>query len=382
VTNVAAKLIEAVATIRPILTMDAQRAEAERVLTSAVYQAMYDAGLFGMLAPRRYGGYEMHPADCMRVWEAVARIDASAACNLVMNQGIANYAAWLPEAGVKEVFANGIPTIAGALHPPAPARRVEGGWRVTGQVPFGSGCHWAQWLAMPAMEEGAQSPFAVFFPRQSGTIMDTWHTMGMRGTGSTDYRVDDLFVPDHMTAPVGPLSHPAPGLDGPLYHMWPWANILGEGIVSVGIAASAIDAAVDLCKNKTPAYQGVPLKQQQLAQFLIGKAASRVEAARDTLFRAADIAYADVENSGQSLSVESKVRVQLAVSFAAEACAEAIRFVNDVVGTSSIRLGQPFERHFRDLHVLLQHSDKSGQRYASAGRLMLGLENDWVWLSF
>jgi alkylation response protein AidB-like acyl-CoA dehydrogenase len=235
---------------------------------------------------------------------------------------------------------------------------------------------------MPALEEGADTPFAVFFPRQAGTILDTWHTMGMRGTGSTDYRADDLFVPDHMTAPVGPLVNPAPGFDGPLFHMWPWPNILGEGMVSVGVAASAIEAAVELCRNKTPAYQGVPLKQQQLAQFLIGKAASRVEAARDTLIRAADVAYADVESSGQSLTAESKVRVQLAVSFAAEACAEAIRFVNDAVGTSSIRLGQPFERPFRDLHVLLQHSDKSSQRYASAGRLMLGLDNDWVWLGF
>jgi alkylation response protein AidB-like acyl-CoA dehydrogenase len=113
------------------------------------------------------------------------------------------------------------------------------------------------------------------------------------------------------------------------------------------------------------AIQGVPLRQQQLAQFLLGKAASRIEAARDTLFRAADAAYTDVESSGKGLSVESKVRVQLAVSFAAEACAEAVRFINDVVGTSSMRLAQPFERHFRDLHVLMQHSDKSSQRYAS-----------------
>jgi alkylation response protein AidB-like acyl-CoA dehydrogenase len=189
-------------------------------------------------------------------------------------------------------------------------------------------------------------------------------------------------VPDHLTAPVGPLSNPAPGFDGPLFRMWPWPNILGEGIVSVGIAASALEAAVDLCKNKTPAYQGVPLKQQQLAQFLLGKAASRIEAARDTLSRAGEVAYADVEGSGASLSVPSKVRLQLAVCFAAEACFEAVRFIDDVVGTSSIRLNQPFERHFRDLHVLMQHSDKSGQRYASAGRLMLGVENDWVWLSF
>jgi alkylation response protein AidB-like acyl-CoA dehydrogenase len=381
-TNTAARLLEAVETMRPILTECAQQAEADRVPGSAAYQAMYDAGLFAMLAPERYGGFELHLTECLRIWEAVARIDASAAWNLVMNQGIANYAAWLPEAGVKELFADGIPTVAGALHPPAHARRVEGGWRVTGQVPFGSGCHRAQWLAMPALEEGADAPFAVFFPRQSGSIMDTWHVMGMRGTGSTDYRADDVFVPDHMTAPVGPLTNPAPGFSGPLFRMWPLANILGEGVVSVGVAASAIEAAVELCKNKTPAYQGVPLKQQQLAQFLLGKAASRTEAARDTLFRAAEAAYADVESSGKGLSVASKIRVQLAVSFAAEACAEAVRFVNDVVGTSSIRQAQPFERHFRDLHVLLQHSDKSSQRYASAGRLMLGLENDWVWLSF
>jgi alkylation response protein AidB-like acyl-CoA dehydrogenase len=176
----------------------------------------------------------------------------------------------------------------------------------------------------------------------------------MRGTGSTDYRADDLFVPDHLTAPVGPLTNPAPGFDAPLYHMWPLANILGEAMISIGVAASAIDAAVELYKNKTPAYQGIPLKQQQLAQFFIGKAASRVEAARDTLLRATDVAYADAESSGKALSVASKVRVQLAVSFAAEACAEAIRFINDVVGTLSIRLEAPFERYFRDLHVLLQ----------------------------
>ena len=82
------------------------------------------------------------------------------------------------------------------------------------------------------------------------------------------------------------------------------------------------------------------------------------------------------------LSRDANIRLQLTASFIAEACAEAVRFVNDVVGTSSIRIGQPFERHFRDTHTLLQHSDKSSPRYASAGRLMFGLENEWVWLDF
>ena len=82
------------------------------------------------------------------------------------------------------------------------------------------------------------------------------------------------------------------------------------------------------------------------------------------------------------MSPEAKIRLQLAVSFGAEACAEAVRFVNDVVGASSIRIGQPLERHLRDAHTLVQHSDESSPRYASVGRLMFGLENDWVWLRF
>jgi alkylation response protein AidB-like acyl-CoA dehydrogenase len=182
--------------------------------------------------------------------------------------------------------------------------------------------------------------------------------------------------------PVAPLKHPAPGFEGPLFRMWPWTAILGEATVSVGVAAAAVDAAVQLCKTKTPAYNATPLREQQLAQFQVGKAKARVEASRDTLYRAAEAAYDDVVRSTSLLSIDAKIRLQLAVCFAAEACAEAVRFVNDAVGTSSIRLEQPFERHFRDAHVLLQHSSKSSARYGSAGRLMFGLDNDWVWLSF
>ena len=283
--------------------------------------------------------------------------------------------------------------MAGALNPPAAATRVAGGWRVTGQFPFGSGCQNAAWLALPAVEMDGDQPkvdpgtgqpavFGALIRREQATILDTWQTYGMRGTGSHDFAVRDLFIPDQMTFAVGPLTNPSPGFEGPLYRMWPWCGIVGEGIVSVGVAASAVDEAVELCRTKTPAYNTVPLKEQQLAQFQIGKAKARVEAARDTLHRAAAEGYEEVAASGTLLSNEAKVRLQLAVCFAAEACAEAVRLVNDAVGASSIRLRQPFERYFRDAHVLLQHSDKSAARYASAGRLLFGLENDWVWLSF
>ena len=391
--DVTTNLLSQVEHLRPLIKEHATSAEARRQLSRVVYDAMYDAGLFAMLAPTAHGGLELHPVEAMRVWEAIARIDPSAAWNLVMNQAIAAYAAWLPAAGAQELFRDGPTTVAGALNPPAAATRVEGGWRITGQCPFGSGCHNAKWLAMPAVEmdgdhpkvdpaTGQPVPFGVFLPRTDATILDTWHTFGMRGTGSTDYAVQDLFVPDRLTVPVAPLTHPAPGFEGPLFRMWPWTAILGEATVSVGVAGAAVDAAVQLCKTKTPAYNAVPLREQQLAQFHMGKAKARVEASRDTLYRAAAEAYDDVVQSTALLSVDAKIRLQLAVSFAAEACAEAVRLVNDAVGTSSIRLEYPFERHFRDAHVLLQHSSKSSPRYGSAGRLMFGLDNDWVWLGF
>ena len=386
-------LLGAVARLRPLIEADAVTAETDRRLTAGVYDAMFQAGLFGMMAPRAHGGLEMHPTDCLTVLEAVARIDAASAWNLTMNQAIAAYAAWLPARGAQELFADGPTTVAGALNPPACAVRVEGGWRITGQVPFGSGCHHAKWLAMPAVEmdggamrtdpaTGQPAVFGAFFRRSEANILDTWHTLGMRGTGSTDYAVEDVFVPDHLTAPVGPLRDPAPGFEGPLFRMWPFTAILGEAVVSVGVAAACLDAAVALCKGKTAAYNAVPLREQQLPQFLLGKAKARIDASRDTLRRAAEDAYEDVAKSGRLLSADAKVRLQLAACFAAEACAEAVRLSNDVTGTSSIRTGNPYERYFRDSHTLLQHSSKSAPRYSSAGRLMLGLDNDWVWLSF
>ena len=276
-------LLEAVDRIRSLIEEHADSAETNRQLSGVVYDAMYQAGLFAMLAPKAHGGLELHPVEAMRVWEAVARIDLAAAWNLVMNQAISAYAAWLPPEGAREVFHHGPATTAGAFNPPGTGTRVDGGWRITGRLPFGSGCHQAQWLAMPVVGTDGDRPlldpatgqpktFAAFFPRSAATILDTWHTFGMRGTGSTDFAVQDLFVPDRLTAPICPLEKPAPGFEGPLFRMWPWTAILGEATVSVGIAAAAVDAAVRLCKTKTPAYNAIPLREQQLTQFQMGKA--------------------------------------------------------------------------------------------------------------
>src|SRR5947209_3674107 len=118
-------LLGTVERLRPVIEANAPLAEAERRLPDEAHRAMFDAGLFDMLAPKAYGGLELHPVDAMRVWEAVARIDSAAAWNLVMNQAVGGFAAWLPDDGVRELFGEGPTTVAGAFFPPAAAARVE-----------------------------------------------------------------------------------------------------------------------------------------------------------------------------------------------------------------------------------------------------------------
>ena len=155
----------------------------------------------------------------------------------------------------------------------------------------------------------------------------------------------------------------------------PFPGILGEATVSVGIAAAALDEFIELARWKVPAYQTAPMRSQQLVQFAVGKAKGRVDSARDTLHRAAQQASAAALSG--PLTMDAKIRVQLAACCAAEFCAEAVRIVHDAAGSSAIRLDHHFERHFRDIHVLTQHTSKSSPRYASTGRLLLGLDDDW-----
>jgi alkylation response protein AidB-like acyl-CoA dehydrogenase len=376
------ELLHSVNSIRPVLLEEAPKCEIERRVTRRAFEALRDAGMFTMHTPTRFGGLELHPSDCMRVWEALGRIDSGIAWNAFMNHaGVPPFSAWLSEEGVSEVYAHGTPSMAGVLAPPLKTERVEGGWRATGTSPFGSGCQNVDWLVIPLSHE-TRPVFAGFIPAKDAVIEDTWYTLGMRGTGSTNFGANNLFIPDHLTVTPGPLTNPAPGMGGPLFRMWPWVSILGQAIVAVASAANAVDAAVDHCKKKTPNYQQTVLGDQQLAQYFLGKAAALVEASRDTLYRAAEAGYDDVANSGTTLSREAKIRLQLATTFATEACADATRCVNDAVGTSAIRQTQPFERYFRDTHTIVHHAANSNRRYADAAKLMLGQESDWIFLIF
>jgi alkylation response protein AidB-like acyl-CoA dehydrogenase len=225
-------------------------------------------------------------------------------------------------------------------------------------------------------ETGQPTVMVAFMPRNDVRVLDTWHTMGMRGTGSTDIAVEDVFVPFHMTGVVGPITDPAPAYSGPLYRLFPWQGVHGESIPSIASAENAIEALTQLALTKMPNFTTSLLADRELAQHHAGKARGLIGAAKSYLFSSISSAY-ETAASGQPLSSEQKMDCQLAGCFAAEAAAQAVDLVHEAAGTSGFRHELPFERYFRDAHTLTQHGSKSVHRYTSVGKLMFDRPQDW-----
>lgn len=377
-------LLKEVERIRPILVGDRDRAEAERSLTDAAYDAMIDAGLYRAYAPKAFGGLELHPVETLRMVEAVSRIDSAAGWNLNMSGNIAGFLSWLAPAGAEEIFARGPDTLfAGGFFPPGPSVRVDGGWRITARQAFATGCRRAHWFAVPMREvddfetrfdpwREDPPPIVAFVPRDEVDLIDTWHTVGMRGTGSADVSVDDVFVPDDRVAFIDGNAERPPAFSGPLYGTVPWLGVHGETMVALGIAAAAIEELLDLVMRKTPSFSRTQLRDREMAQHHAAKATALVEAADASLGASISEAYADAE-AGSRLSEAAMLRCQRAACFGSEAAAEAVDLVHEASGSTAIRQEHGIERHHRDVHVLTQHTTKNYARYEDVGKMLFGL---------
>jgi alkylation response protein AidB-like acyl-CoA dehydrogenase len=329
----------------------------------------------------------MDPVSVMRVVEEVARLDSAAGWNLQLSTGIVPFFAWFPDDGVAEVWSETTDVIfGGTLFPPGRAIPVDGGYRVSGRWPFVSGCHNASWFVGPALitdgdlprdsDDGDPVQIIAVYRAAEAEIVDTWHTLGMRGTGSHDVTAKDVFVPTRRTAILAPLTRPAKGFEGPLYRLTIWTAVAALAAPALGIARAAIDALIGLSGMKTPNYTKTTLRERPVAQFQAGQAEALLGAARAYLHGSLLDAWESAVQQ-QAISLEQKIKIQLASSFAMQAAAQAVDLVHTAAGTSAIRLEQPFEKHFRDVHVLTQHAFASANRYESVGKLLFGLGTDW-----
>jgi indole-3-acetate monooxygenase len=229
-------LLDSVEQVTPIIRQQAAEAERQRHLSPAVVNAMLEAGLYAMARPRAFGGLEVGPVTMFRVVEKIARHDCAAAWNLQISVGANVLLAWLPDDGAAEILTSHPSTIiAGSFSPSRPAVAATGGYRLTGRWPFVSGAHHCHWLvflpqvldgdALRVNQQGIPESRLVFVPIEKARILDTWNTLGMRGTGSHDVVVEDIFVPERHTAPMIPLERPGAAFQGPLYRLAGWTPV-------------------------------------------------------------------------------------------------------------------------------------------------------------
>jgi alkylation response protein AidB-like acyl-CoA dehydrogenase len=386
------ELLRRVGDLAPLIRKHAPEAERNRCLSAAVVDAMRDAGLYTMARPKAYGGLELDPVSSFRVVEEVARYDSAAGWNLNLSTAVDYFPAWLPDDGAEEILTTQRLVLGASFNPnPGGAIAVDGGYRVNGQWRFVSGCQQAAWFLLlcplmdgdkPALDEQANPKMLfVFLPAAQVTIMDTWYTLGLRGTGSHNIEITDQFVPDRRAAALAPLEQPGSAFTGPLYRLTIWPPIALLAPPALGIARASVDDFVALARGKTPSFTGTTLADRQVVQRQVAQADAHVRAGRAFLHQAFGDAWAAAVR-GDTIELDRKLVMQLATTHAVASAAAAVDLVHAAAGTSAIRDEQPFQQHFRDIHTLTQHAFSSAQRFESVGALMLGTETDWGFFPF
>jgi alkylation response protein AidB-like acyl-CoA dehydrogenase len=329
----------------------------------------------------------MEPVEALRLFEAVSRIDSAAGWITANSSGIATLPMLLPAEGGAELFSQPRTLLAGGWFPPGKAEPVQGGYRVSGQWAFGSGSNYASWLTGQVLVydngtprlglDGHPVAMIIWMRADEAEVLNNWNTLGMRGTGSHDFRAADVFVPERRTWTIAPITSLPPAYAGPLYRLGLWTVGPLNAAVALGIARAAVEDAIALAATKTPSYTQTGLADRPVVQDRIARARAHVEAGWSYVESAVTKAYEHTLQTGERIGVEYGIPMALAGSHGHEAAAQAVDLIHSVVGTSGIRAEQRFQQYFRDVHTVSQHAFSSPSRFESVGKLLLGRESDW-----
>ena len=278
-------LMDAVESVRDVLEAGRPESEETGALPQASVDALYDSGLFRIKMPHVLGGAEADLVTQLDVLEEVSRIEPSAGwCLMIGSASLGGLGAFLPDDALEEVFAGGEPPrTAGVAAPLGVAVPVNGGYRLNGRWPFGSGVRHSQWLSAGARvvteEPGYPRLLRVVMPTHKVKIHDNWHVMGLRGTGSCDFSVDDLFVPDNFAWDAASTE---PKRGGPLYRLGRPAFVTNEhSAFALGVGRRALDAVTEMAASKIRGYNSPNLVADRPAfQCALGESDLRLRAAR------------------------------------------------------------------------------------------------------
>ena len=371
-------LVERARALQPLIAREADEIERTRRLTEPVVSALIENGLYRVLLPQSLGGTEAPPEIFMQMLEEVAKADASTAWCLGQCSVCAMIAAYLDPEAAHEIF-NAPPGILawGAIANEVHA--VPGGYRATARWDFASGSHQASWLGAHVQiveadgtrrkkPNGAPEVRTILFPLASATMYDVWDVIGLNGTGTDSYSVDNLLIPEKFAALRDDPS--ALREKGPLYLLT--TNMvfgLGFAAVSVGVARATLDAAIDLARGKASAGLQA-MRENTAVQGAIGRNEASLRAARAYLYATACDVWRDVTRTG-NLTDEHRAALRLASTWTIHQAASVVDAAYHMAGATAVFRANKFERRFRDMHAIAQQIQARDTHYEDVGRMIL-----------
>ena len=363
-----------------LIAAQADVIERSRRLPAPVLEALHETRLFRMLYPRSVDGDEVEPAVYIDAVGELARADGSVGWCASIANSIGLFAPYLDPEAARTVFSN--PRATCAWGPPNDCRGVAipGGYRVTGRWDFASGCRHSNWMGAHGMvvepdgslrlnRSGRPTVLTWLFPAEQATLLDNWDPIGLRGTASESYTVENLFVPEEFT---GTREDPTLRREsGPLY-AFPQQTLYSVGIASValGIARGMLDAFLELALRKTPRGTG-RLADNAVIQAEVARAEAKLGAARYYLIDIVTEIYRRALPAAP-IDVPDRARARLAGSNAISASAEVADWTYKAAGVDAIFPGSPFERRFRDIHTVSQQIQSRDAHYETVGQVLLG----------
>lgn len=371
-------LVERARALRPQIESFADEAERLCRLPDGLVQIFRDEGIFNMSRPVNRGGMNLDLLTTLAVIEEISIADASAGwCAAIGSGSIGTLP--LREDAAARVYRPGV-CLAGVGSPSGRAQVAEGGYVLTGRWAYASGCTHSEWTFLGSVVIDGDKPrlgpnggpdFRQVVVQMSDVeIIETWDVAGLRGTGSHDIAVADLFVPEEFTVAVT-LGSSAPNAQFGI----PMFTLFGIALVPVALGAArrAIDELIDMAQGKTPMLSPSKLRDKPVVQHEIARAEGMLQASRAYLYEIVQELVRAAE-SGDEISMALRGRVKLASTHAVQSAAEAAAIAYRLGGGASNYSRSPLQRCFRDVNAVTQHFVVAPSNYEVVGRVLMGLE--------
>jgi indole-3-acetate monooxygenase len=374
-------VLEVARRFRPRILAEADRIEASRRLPEDLARELAHAGFFRIFLPKAYSGLDLTPMEALEIFEELARADASVAW-CVWNGNTHWTAAQLSPEAARTIHANPDVITANSTRTSGQAQVVPGGFLVNGRWSLVSGCELGTWMVLlcvvhedgkPRMTQtGTPETRFMLLPAEACEIIDTWTAGGLRGTGSHDVAVRDVFVPSSY----GSGFTDPHVLPEPRYRIPPFSRVIpGLGAMALGIARTAIETFSEIAGAKTPERTTQMLRNNHGAQVRVSQAESLVRSGRLFLFDSLNRLWRPLIATGE-VTMEARAHVRLAASHAVSSAVQAVDLLYIGAGASALCTSCPLERAFRDIHAITQHIGVHPRVMETTGRVLFGLEPD------